>query len=95
MRFPSDEELLVGACVVEGAADSRFLSVSFFSRCSRWIGAGTGVLDAGREGAGAGAGAGAGDATAGAIIEASLVVVVVVVVAGSVCCISSGAAGEG
>ena len=88
MRFPSDEELLVGACVVEGAADSRFLSVSFFSRCSRWTGAGTGVLDAGRDGAGAGAGAGAGvgagDATAGAIIEASLVVVV----SGSVCCVA-------
>jgi len=76
LRLPSEEELLVGACAVEGAAESRFLNVSFFSRCSRWIGGGTGVLDAGREAAGADDGIGAGDATACAD-EASIVVVVV------------------
>lgn len=90
LRFPSDEELLVGAGAEEGAADSRFLSESFFSRCSRWIGGGTGVLEAGREGAGAGAGVGAGDATSCAN-EASLAVVVV---SGSAC-VSAWAGREG
>jgi hypothetical protein len=53
---------VVGALVEVGAAASRFFSESFFSRCSRCTGGGTGVLEAGREGAGAGVGAG--DATA-------------------------------
>jgi hypothetical protein len=62
LRFPKDEEVVVGALAVIGAAASRFFRESFFSRCSRCTGGGTGVLEAGREGAGAGVGAG--DATA-------------------------------
>ena len=53
--------MVVEALLAVGAAASRFLRESFFSRCSRWTGGGTGVLEAGREGAGAGVGAG--DAT--------------------------------
>lgn len=66
MRFPNDDDDVVFVFDDGAAADSRFFSESFFSRCSRCTG-GAGVFEAGREGAGAGAGAGAGDAVAGAI----------------------------
>lgn len=94
LRFPSvEDDAFVGALEAVGAADSRFLSESFFSRCSRWMGGGTGVFDDGLEGTGAGAGtgagmgAGAGDATAGANV-----VSLAVVVSGSGC-VSGWAAG--